>query len=549
MARLPLWLRAALWAAPALLLILLLALIAAGRWAKRQVLDSGGPLRPAMAAYDVRHYGLEVEVDPVARRVEGSSRVTVVARDALDVVELHLDDRLTVASVEVDGAAVDFDHDDGVVTAELATAWRPGERHDVAVAYGGRPKRALKAPWIDGFVWEESADGSPWVGVTVEVDGCDVWWPCKDHPSDEPDEGMDIALTVPAGLIGLSNGRPLGETVAPDGAVTTRWRVGFPINGYGVTVNIGPYVPVEAVYHGVDGERAETIVLWSLPEAADRARRLWEGAPHVLEVLARRFGEVPFLDDKLWVAHAPYLGMEHQTLVAYGGDFAEGDHGVDELLLHELAHEWWGNKVTAADWADLWLHEGFASYAEALFVLDTRGEDAYLEAMQGLRSRMANRLPVVQGADLTAAAAYTPDIYGKGAWVLHMLRLLLGDDALGEILWRFADGDHPTACRFVATADLIRLVEEVAGRDLGWFWQRYLRTAELPRWSVQRSSSGAADRVEIRWDDPGFEMPLPVAVDGERRLVEMPGGRAELTVARSAEVVVDPRREVLAQPR
>jgi aminopeptidase N len=548
MTRLPLWLRAALWSIPALILLAIVAAIAIGSWARRQTLDSGGELRPAMAAYDVRHYDLAIAVDPAARRVDGSNRVTVDVREGLDVFELHLDYRLRVASVEVDGAAVAFDHDDGVVSVALEPRWRAGERHAVTVAFGGRPKRALRAPWLDGFVWSEAADGSPWVGVTAEVDGCDVWWPCKDHPSDEPDEGMDIALTVPAGLVGLANGRPLGESVAPDGAVTSRWRVGFPVNGYGVTVNIGPYVPLEAAYHGVDGGLAETIVFWSLPESADRASLMWERAPRLLEALARRFGEVPFLDDKLWVAHAPYLGMEHQTLIAYGGDFTDNALGVDELLVHELAHEWWGNKVTAADWADLWLHEGFASYAEALFVLDTRGEAPYLEAMQRLRSRITNRVPVVQGAGLTAAVAYTPDVYGKGAWVLHMLRLLLGDEALGEILWRFADGDHPSACRFAATADFTGLVEEVAGRDLGWFWQRYLFTAELPRWSVRRSSSGGSDRVGIGWDDPAFEMPLPVLVAGERRLVEMPGGRAELTVAPGAEVVVDPRHEVLAEP-
>ncbi len=165
--------------------------------------------------------------------------------------------------------------------------------------------------------------------------------------------------------------------------------------------------------------------------------------PQILEVLGARFGEYPFLADKMWVAHAPYLGMEHQTIVAYGSGFEDNDFGFDELLLHEVAHEWWGNKITASDWADLWLHEGFASYAEALYVLDTLGEVRYLDYMQHLRIRMANRVPLIKGADLTSAEAFSPDIYGKGAWVLHMLRFLLGDELMTEILWRFADGDNP----------------------------------------------------------------------------------------------------------
>ena len=188
--------------------------------------------------------------------------------------------------------------------------------------------------------------------------------------------------------------------------------------------------------------------------------------------------------DKLWVAQAPYLGMEHQTIIAYGSGFADNEYGFDELLLHEVAHEWWGNKITASDWADFWLHEGFASYAEALYVLDTLGEERYLDYMQHLRIRMSESRPrLSRGRISPATEAYSPDIYGKGAWVLHMLRFILGEEAMAEILWRFADGDNPETCRFATTQDFIDLVEEISDRGLDWFWQRYLFTAELPAWT------------------------------------------------------------------
>jgi len=547
--RFPFWLKAILLAIPGVLLIVFLVLIAIGWYVQRQQGSSGGPLRPAMAAYDVQYYALDVVVFPETKSIRGRNIISVGVVKSTPVFEINLDDRLDVESVTVDDRPAVFDHDDGLITVTLATPWQAGERRRIDIAYEGRPKIAIRAPWIDGFVWSETPSGAPWIGVTGESDGGDNWWPCKDHPSDEPDLGMAISLTVPQGLVGLSNGRLLGERENSDSTVTSEWRVGFPINNYGVTLNIGPYEPLEIAYHGVDGSMDETLVFWTIPEFVDEARVMWQQMPHVLEVLGRRFGEYPFFSDKLWVAHAPYLGMEHQTLIAYGNDFHDNDFGFDELLLHELAHEWWGNKITAFDWSDLWLHEGFASYAEALFVLDTLGEDRYLDYMQELRWRMANKGPVVKGPDATASEAFAPDVYGKGAWVLHMLRLLLLEERFSEILWIFADGESPGTCRFATTQDFIDLVEEESGFELDWFWQRYLYTAELPSWTVARSASGGRDSVEIEWDDPTFEMPLPVQIGDKRKLVAMPGGRAEFRVDSGVAVTVDPDKEVLTAKR
>jgi aminopeptidase N len=254
--------------------------------------------------------------------------------------------------------------------------------------------------------------------------------------------------------------------------------------------------------------------------------------------------------------------MEHQTLVAYGAMFTDNDFGFDELLLHEVAHEWWGNKITVSDWADFWIHEGFATYAEALYVGDTLGEERYLDYMRRIRQRVRNRKPIVLGEDMTSAQAYSGDIYMKGAWVLHTLRWLLGDQDFFKVIWRFADGDHPDACRLVSNEDLEALVGEVSGRDLGWFWERYLHRAKEPRWRVKRSlhrakeprwrvkrrSEGDRERVEIRWDDSDFELPLPVVVGGEEQRLEMPGGRASFLVERGTVIEIDPDGRILAQP-
>ena len=294
----------------------------------KQVARSGGPLRPAQAAYDVKHYNLAVTIQPAVKRIEGSNIVSVQVLKPLDVFEIQLDDHLTVGAVKVDGSSAKFSHADGLIRVPLAAQWQPGTRHAVRIDYGGKPYVAPMPPWYDGLVWSETPAGKPWVSVTSENSGGDIWWPCKDSPSDEPDEGMDIALTVPAGLVGLSNGRRMGETRNADGSTTSHWTVHYPINNYDVTFYAAPYVRIDAPYHGVNGERHETISFWALPSHAEKARKMWqrEGAK-IIRVLGKRFGEYPFLNDKYWVAEAPYLGMEHQSIIAYGAKFKDNAYG------------------------------------------------------------------------------------------------------------------------------------------------------------------------------------------------------------------------------
>ncbi len=544
---LPRWLKFLMLGVGFLLVAVFALLVGLGWYVKKQMLDSGGELPASMAAYDVRHYDLAVEVDPETKSIEGVSTVTAEIVAPLSKFEIHLDDRMEVAEVDVDGEARPFKHRRGVVRVDLDEAWKVGERHAVTIFYGGEPKVALRPPWIDGFVWSETPTGEPWIGVTGQGDGGDNWWPCKDHPSDEPDEGMNIALTAPSDLVALSNGAFLGVTDNGDGTSTSRWRVHYPINNYLVTVNIAPYVAIEERYNGVDGTLDEALVFWSVAEYEPHARVMWKQMPRILEVFGRRFGEFPFFEDKFAVAHAPYYGMEHQTLVAYGALFTDNGYGFDDLLLHEVAHEWWGNKISVADWADFWIQEGFATYAEAIFVNDTLGEDRYLDYMADLRTRISNERPLVAGTDLTSADAYTGDIYHKGAWVLHTLRWLVGDEVFFEALYRFAN-DPEYAYGLVSSADFAALVDEISGLDLGWFWSRYLLRADIPAWRVERRPADGGERIEITWGDSAFPMPLEVAVGGDSRRIDMKDGRASFSVRTDTVVEIDPDGWVLATP-
>lgn len=525
-------------------------------WWQSQILDSGGPLDPAQAAYDVRHYALDVRVDPAARTIAGRATVTFAAVAPLARVVLDLDRRLDVARVEVDGRPAPFRHRRGRLRVDLAAPLAPGARGAVSVDYAGSPKVSAAPPWLDGFVWQTTADGSPWVALSTQVDGADLWFPVKDHPSDEPDEGMTIELTVPAGLVGLANGAKTGERANGDGTVTSFWRVHYPINAYLVTMNVAPYVAVEERYRGADGTLDLPMTFWALPEHARQARAMWRAAPAVLADFARRFGEFPFVDDKIAMVEAPLLGMEHQTLIAYGDDFVVDPSGIDETLVHELAHEWWGNAVSVADWDDFWIQEGFATYAEALWVETLRGAAAAGAYLEAKRPDIAHRQPLVAGRPRTAGEAYDDDIYVKAAWVLHSLRWQIGDDAFHELLRRFAAPPYRYAT--VTRDDLAALAEELAGAELDWFWARYLRRADVPTYTrarrgattgaVATGSAAATESVCFAWDTPGFALALPVRVDGELVRLAMPGGRGCLDAPAGAVVEVDTAGRILAEP-
>jgi aminopeptidase N len=511
-------------------------------WWQSQILDSGGPLDAERAAYDVRQYALAVAVDPAARTIAGRATVTFVAAAPLSELVLDLDRRMEVARVESDGRPTDFRHRGGKLRVPLAAPLAPGARGAVTVEYAGAPKVAAVPPWLDGFVWETTAAGVPWVAVSTQVDGADLWFPVKDHPSDEPDEGMTIELTVPAGLVGLANGAKSGERANADGTATSSWRVHYPINPYLVTINVAPYVAIEERYRGADGALDLPMTFWALPEHAREARVMWRQAPAVLADFARRFGEFPFLEDKIAMVEAPLLGMEHQTLIAYGDDFVVDPSGIDETLVHELAHEWWGNAVSVADWDDFWIQEGFATYAEALWVETLRGVaagGAYLEAKRG---DVVNRRPLVEGRPRTAGEAYDDDIYVKAAWVLHSLRWQIGDDAMHELLRRFAG--PPYRYGTVTRDDLAALAEEIAGVELDGFWERYLRRAEVPTYATTRRGG----QLCFAWDTPGFDLALPVRVGGELVRLEMPGGECCLDAPAGVPVEVDTAGRILAEP-
>ncbi len=530
-------------------------------------LTSGRPVPPEQACYDVLSYRLDVRVDPEAQSILG--RVVMRARllAPSDVIALDLDGRMEVRDVlfgdgdpELVGA--DFTHTDGEIRVQAKTHFEregiePGDEFEVAVAYGGAPRVAPRAPWDGGFVWETTADGSPWIATANQMQGADLWWPCKDQPDDEPAE-MDIFVTVPKPLVCASNGKLVSTTENAAGELVYHWHVSTPINAYGVALNIAPYRTITRDYTSVAGDTFP-ITYWVLPENYEQGLVLFEDIVKTTRFFEETFGPYPFRADKYGVAETPHLGMEHQSIIAYGNDYRGNpwgqQRGFDFLHHHEMAHEWWANLVTCANWKDFWIHEGFGTYAQALYVEKLHGAQAYRETLLDYRGTLANQAAVAPREAMSTTDVYFApgggDIYNKGSWILHTLRWVMGDEAFFVALRRMAYPDEAleattdgSACRFADTEEIRSIAEKYAGENLAWFFEVYLRQPALPRLEVEREG----DTLRLSWAVPDglpFPMPVEVRIGDELRRIELPDGSVELEIDAGTEVTVDPNSWLL----
>jgi aminopeptidase N len=527
--------------------------------------ESGGVLMPEQAAYDVKSYDLALRVNPTEQSIAGALTVHALIVHPTAWLVLDLDMPLTVKEVaEVDSAsrahALQFERRGGKIWIALSTTRQPGATVRVRVEYSGKPRVAPRPPWVGGFVWSKTPSGEPWVGVACQNDGADIWWPCKDHPSDEPDS-MSLHITVPQPLIVAANGKLQSVVKNPDNTQTFNWFISTPINNYDVTINIAPYRTVEGTLKSVSGENVP-VFFYAIPEDYEKAQALF---PHFLEYLSfleARLGPYPFRADKIGVAETTYLGMEHQTITAYGNQFKNNAFGFDSLLFHEIGHEWWGNLVTASDWRDMWLHEGFQSYMDALYAGEKGGEAGYRQHMANLRSGIGNFQPVAPRESRTTTQIYfrapdyvnsDGDIYSKGAWILHSLRYLIGDKAFFTALRRMAYPDprmekvkDGSQCRFATTDDFRVIAEEASGMKLDWFFEVYLRQPVLPRLVTETRGNS----LMLRWETPNglpFSMPVEVqwGAGAKTERVEMTGGAATIPLQAGQAPTLDPNKRIL----
>lgn len=516
---------------------------------------SGGPLDPAQAKLRFDTADLGIEVDPEREVINGTATLHFTTLAKTDRVVVDLDKNYTVTSVTVDGAApASIANPEGRMTIKLLKKVKADTALTVKIVYGGRPHTAVRAPWDGGFVWAKTPAGAPWVATAVQMEGCDLIWPCIDYPTYEPQK-IDLHITVPRGLKAPSNGKLLSVDHLPDGRSTWNWEARDPTL-YGIALNVGPYEEVAGTYHSRFGNEIP-MSYWYLPGEKEQAEKLFAEFAPTLDFFESMIGPYPFADQKVGVVETPHEGMEHQTINGYGNNYAKTPWGFDDLFQHEFSHEWFANQLTAANWDDFWLHEGFAAYMQPLYGGWRRGTGVYTAMMLQARLGIQAKSPIVVGKPQTAEDVYENqpgrggDIYTKGAWTLHTLRNLIGDKAFYDALKLTVYGTlDPRPGNFKpvyrTTPDFIANVKQTSGRDLQWFFDVYLYQAALPKLTQKREGN----QLTLAWKAPDgkpFPMPIEVQVNDAVQTLPMAGGIQTITVAPDAHVTIDPMSLVLKQ--
>jgi aminopeptidase N len=502
-----------------------------------QANDSGGPLIAEQAAYDVTFYDLSVNLNVQTKSFAGTLRVAAEILSPITIFVLDLDPVFKIQQVKqlnipAESRNLEFVWKDEQIWISLDQTLESGSVLVLEIVYSGQPREAPSPPWQGGFVWETVENGLTWLGTACESEGADIWWPCKDHPSDEPDS-MAMHFRVPDNLVCVSNGRLRRVEDHGDGSRTWHWFSTTPINMYNVTLNLAPYHQYEDKMVSISGDTIP-ISLYLNPEDALQAPLFIEEMKRNLSFLEHHYGPYPFRIDKYAVAQTSYLGMEHQTVISYGDDFEPNEFGFDEILFHETTHEWWGNLITCSDWRDLWLHEGFATYTEALYAEYLNGTPALHEYVASHFTPLRNLHPMAPTEPSSFNSVYGLDVYYKGARVLHSLRYLLGDTQFFNLLRKmcYPSPESETIksgaqCRSISSEDFIQLAENLSGKDLRWFFNVYLHESALPKLQPQIMGS----ILHLQWitgtSEP-FPMPLIIRTEDTDLEVEMENGTGQI---------------------
>lgn len=523
--------------------------------------DSGGVLNSSQARFDMQHLELELKILPASKSIEGSALLDVLVVEPLEEILLDLDSLLIVSKVQLSVKGTGsipsrFLHVDGKLHVYPSLLLPSQSLVSVNVVYSGQPLKAAKAPWDGGFTWSTTEDGHAWITTTMQGEGGDLWFPCKDHPSDKA-ERVDLKISVPEPLVVAANGQLISSSKHSDGWTTFHWRTSYPISNYNIALSIGPYEWIESKYTCIDGT-VMPFHFWTLPESRQKAEEALPEFKRHMAFYERILGPYPFRNEKYGVVETPHLGMEHQSIIAYGNKFRGGPHGYDWLHHHELGHEWWGNLVTANDWRHFWLHEGLCTYMQILYAEERQGMMAYHHAMYVDRKRIKSEHTLVPAEPASIDLMddqVGEDVYFKGSWILHTLRYLIGKKDTEKVLHRFAYPDpdlestsEGQAIRFAGTQDFIDTVHQVTGRNLDWFFDVYLYNAPLPR-LIERLQGA---QWILEWEVPegcSFPMPLEIELGGHVTQHKMEQGRLVLDAETWSGAVLDPQCWILMENR
>lgn len=515
--------------------ILALACVSVVGFSHAQDMTSGGILKPEQAIMDIRHYTVSLDVNPTEKSINGFAEIDLITGKATSTLLFDFTSVLTVRKIWVNKKERSYTHKNNLISVALPASL-PSGKVIVKIQYDGKPHIAEKPPWSGGFTWTTDSKGNPWIDITCQTDGAKIYFPCKDHPSDEPNEGADIIITVPKGLYVTGPGLLIDQKTKDD-KTTFHWQTKYTINNYSILFNIGKFKPVMRTYTTINGNKVP-MCFYVLEEHADQAERFLDIFERSCRVQEKYFGEYPWIKEKMAITEASHPGMEHQTSNTYGNNFKYrtiGGKDFDDQIHHEFGHEWWGNKVTAIDWADMWIQEGIDTYGDAMYIREYEGEEGYQKLMQRTARNIENKQPVVPGKDVDTDSVYQRDIYGKGAFFMHTIRYVTGDEIFFPALKKFVTSPDYTYDNLVDTDDVEKHFSNASGKDLKPLFDLFLRSTDKLNVSVKQTGE---KKYLVKILNSGISVPIDIKTDKgvERIMLDAKG----ITVESSTTPVIDP---------
>lgn len=473
-----------------------------------------GELTPIRSNFDVHYYDLDILLEPWEKKLGGWVEMQATALNSIDSVQIDLDQPLDILALRWEnrnGEELAYRRDERAVFIALPRELKSGENFSLHIRYYGKPLIARKPPWAGGLVWKKDDEKNPWSGVACEADGSSLWFPCKDHTSDEPDSAsLNFAVANPEVMV-VSNGRYLGKT-EQDAVQKYHWKVSYPINLYNITFYIGDFVKIEDEYTGINGKQLD-ISHYVLKPNEQIARQHFQQVKEHIRVYEEIYGEYPWYGDGFKMVESPFAGMEHQSAIAYGSEYKNQLNGTDDyIILHEAGHEWFGNAITADDLAHVWLQEGFTTYGEALYLEKRYGFETAMDHLLFYRMVIKNKRPLVGPVGRRYFDYKDGDVYVKAAWVLHSLRHTINDD---ELFFRILSEFYQENKMKIINSDVfVAKVNELTGKDYNWFFKQYLHNHKVPFLEYDYADG----LLYCRWkfvDEDFDQLPVRVRIEGE----------------------------------
>jgi aminopeptidase N len=480
--------------------------------------DAGAPiptradmLRGAYGPYrennKLLYYHLDIRLDPEKKFISGKNTIRFRMLKAGDRIQLDLTDKLNIDKILFGETPLKYERDGSAVFVNFPSTLRVGQVVSIDFYYSGNPPEVGR---FGGITFKKDTSGHDWINTACEGDGASVWWPNKDQWRDEG-ESMDLSVAIPSSLVDVSNGKFVSKTDLGDGYTRWDWHISYGINNYDVSLNIGNYV------HFSDKYQDLPLDFYVLPEDLDKAKAQFSQAKGMIEAYTHYFGEYPFAKDGYKLIQAPYTGMEHQSAVTYGNLFKNGYYGhdwtgvgisprFDFIIIHESGHEWFGNSITAVDPSDMWIHEGWDTYLESLYVEYRWGKSDAIKYLSGYRPKIYNLRPII--AERGVNAEPTEDQYFKGALMLNTLRSIVNDDTKWFALIKsmYQHFKHQQ----IQTEDVVAYFNTHTGMNLTPVFNQYLRYAHIPRLELLFGES--PNLVMYKWDADEDDFAMPVRV-------------------------------------